>query len=118
MTAHDTVPTSADGTEYNTHMKGTAAPGSHSELFGLTPNERKVHPPPGGGRGSGVIGTGGHKGTLNSTAAGAGGPDSAGVGGGCDGGGGHEDRGSKPSLISKLNPLTDADQDGKKGITD
>lgn len=77
-----------------------------------------MHPLPGSGPGSGVIGTSGHKGTQNSTAAGAGGPDSAGVGGGSDGGGGNEDRGSKPSLISKLNPLTDADQDGKKAVAD
>ena len=90
ITAHDTVPTGTDGiegtkpdvtdgpkapdpssgsgaagtgTEYNTHTKATGAPGSQSELFGLTPKEGKVHPPPGAGSGpkSGNIGTSGHQ---------------------------------------------------------
>jgi hypothetical protein len=137
MTAHDTVPTGTDGiegtrsrvtdgpknpdpssghdhsgagTEYNTHMKGTAAPGSHSELFGLSPGEGKVHPPaePGSGLGSGIIGTAGHEGTHNTSA-------SAGSGGGAALG--SEERG-KPSLIDKLNPMKDADGDGKRGFSD
>lgn len=78
ITAHDTVPTATEpsrtdgpknpdpssgygipdpGTEHNVNMKGTAAPGSHSELFGLRPDEDKVHPPPSSGPGGGVVGT-------------------------------------------------------------
>lgn len=89
ITAHDTVPTSADGTEgteprrtdgpknpdpssgsgmpgtgteYNSHMKGTAAPGSHSELFGLSPNEDRVHSPDDNGPGAGSGDSSGHVG--------------------------------------------------------
>ncbi len=135
ITARDNVPTSADGiagtksgvtdgpknpdpssgsgsgaagagTEYDSHMKGTAAPGSHSELFGLSPGEGQVHAPPkgapGSGPGSGVIGTSGHKGRINSTS-----PDGPGLESGESG---------KPSMMDKLNPMKDSDGDGKKGI--
>jgi hypothetical protein len=100
----------ATGTEYNTHMRGTAAPGSHSELFGLTPGEGKVHPPaePGSGTGSGIIGTSGHKETHNAST-------SAGM---RDGGALRGEEGGKPSLIDRLNPMKDADGDGKRGISD
>ncbi|ERF69974.1 hypothetical protein EPUS_03526 [Endocarpon pusillum Z07020] len=133
ITAHDTVPTSADGiegtrpgatdgpknpdpssssgqdgtgTEYHSHMKGTAAPGSHSELFGLTPEDGQVHPPPkaapGSGPGMGVIGTSGHRGSMNTSSS-----AQTGLEGGESG---------KPSLMDKLNPMKDSDGDGKKGI--
>jgi hypothetical protein len=137
MTAHDTVPTGTDGiegtrsrvtdgpknpdpssghghsgtgTEYNTHMKGTAAPGSHSELFGLSPGDEEVHAPaePRSGPGSGIIGTTGHKGTHNtSTSAGLGSTGAL----GSEGGG-------KPGLSDRLNPMMDADGDGKSGFSD
>ena len=83
-------------------MKGTAAPGSHSELFGLSPGDGKVHPPPGSGPGSGVIGTSGHKGSRN-------------VEGSAVVGGVEEER-EKPNLMDKLNPKTDSTGDGKAGI--
>ena len=140
ITAHDTVPTSADGiegtrpgvtdgpknpdpssdsglagtgTEYNSHMKGTAAPGSHSELFGLSPEEGQVHPPPkaapGSGPGTGVIGTSGHKGSINTSSSAERGLGGRGVGWGAGESG-------KASLMDKLNPMKDSDGDGKKGI--
>jgi len=100
---------SATGTEYNTHMKGTAAPGSHSELFGLSPGEGKVHPPaePGSGPRS-VIGTTGLKGTHNtSTSAGLGSEGAVG-----------SEEGGKLSLIDRLNSMKDADGDGKRSFSD
>jgi hypothetical protein len=103
--AHGGKGGSGTGTEYDTHMKGTAAPGSHSELFGLTPGEGKVHPPPGSGAGSGVLGTSGHRGTHSG---------GAGSTAGTASGGGNEG----PSLLNKLNPMSDADGDGKKGVQD
>lgn len=124
----------ATGTEYSTHMKGTAAPGSHSELFGLTPGEGKVHPPrepgsgPGSGPGTGVIGTSGNRGVYDSstvdTSGNRGVHDSSTVGTGTgagmemgSGGVGRQEAG-KPSLMDKFNPVKDADGDGKRGFSD
>lgn len=52
-------------TEYNSHMSNDAKPGSHSALFGLTPQD-KPSQNAGSGPGSGVIGTSGHAGKHNS----------------------------------------------------
>lgn len=106
------------GTEYNAHMKGTAAPGSQSELFGLTPRDKNVHPPPDSGPSTGVIGTSGHKGTHDMNTGTRDPPNTAGDMRGRDEGGQAGEGGEKPSLLDRLNPMKDSDQDGKKGIED
>ena len=96
-------------------MKGTAAPGSQSELFGLRPGEKKVHPPQDSGpAGTGVIGTSGLQATHNMS---TGTMDPSGTTAGAVGNK-PESVHEKTSLMDKLNPMKDADRDGKRGIGD
>ena len=85
------------------HLGGTAAPGSHSAVFGLTPKDtRGTDTSPLGHHDRSVGGTDGTplSGHTSSHATGVSDTSS------------HK----KPSLIDRLNPMKDTDGDGKKGF--
>lgn len=95
------------------HLGGTGVPGSHSAVFGLTPPVHGTNATPilgarhpGTGHDSGV----GHVGGTTSS------PLSSGHTSSHASSIGDTSAHKKPSLLDRLNPMRDADGDGKKGF--